>query len=175
MQEKIELQPLPILNIGQIDLNTPLETKSMNSKRSKNIRSPHATHHGKNSSFLRNRSKSIRKETNGQNTGADRRLTTSPKLFNQSVTDKLAYSVVDSDLGGIDKQSIYSATAHPNQQKAHQSKRKSQYHESLNNSTKRKSTARSKKSKVIVPQPQKLEPFDRKLHMDNLDDDHFEA
>ena len=146
---------MPILNIGQIDLNTPLETKSMNSKRSKNIRSPHATHHGKNSSFLRNRSKSIRKETaNGQNTATDRRLATSPKLFNQSVTDKLAYSVVDSDLGVggcIDKQSVYSATAHPNQQKVHQSKKKSQYHESLNNSTKRKSTARSKKSKIVVP------------------------
>lgn len=58
MQEKIELQPLPILNIGQIDLNTSIDTRSLVSKHSK--RSPNA-HGNKQSTFLHNRSNSIKK------------------------------------------------------------------------------------------------------------------
>ena len=55
MQEKIELQPVPILNIGQIDLNTS-DTKSLVSKHSK--RSPN-TYGNRHSTFLLNRSNSI--------------------------------------------------------------------------------------------------------------------
>lgn len=86
--------------------------------------------------------------------------------------NKLAFSVADSD--GMEKQSIYSAT-----QKSHRGgnvhdKKSRKSHFGSGGASNKQRRGSKHQSSQVVPQPQKLNLTERKLHKDDLDDSHFE-